>query len=181
MTVDIEAVQGNAKLVVRLDAAACRDLLPHRDVMALIDGVNWYNPMERHLSAFKRIATSEFSVRGYFPGRALFPRSMVIEGLAQACGIMMNMERMRDLNGTDLLRLDDVYYRRELPPIPLSVLADSTIKQYAHAGPGDTLEFEVKVSLQRQEFRYFKVVARVEDSVIADGTILLSYPSYFQD
>ncbi len=163
---------------VSLDARACRALLPHRDVMALLDGVKWYRPLERHLVGFKRIATNEFTVRGYQPRQPMFPPTMIIEVLAQTCGIMMNMERLRDQQGVDLLRLEDPAYVAALPPIPLSVLAESTIKQHHQVFPGDTLELEAKITLQRHEFRYFKCAARVADEVVADGTILLSYPQY---
>lgn len=163
---------------IKLDARACRALLPHRDVMALLDGVHWYRPQSRHLMGFKRVATSEFACRGYFPRQPMFPPTLVIEVLAQTCGIMMNMERLRDQQGIDLLRLEDPAYVAQLPPIPLSVLADSNIKQHAQVFPGDTLQLEAKIAIQRQEFRYFKVAARVDDLLIADGTILLSYPNY---
>ncbi len=166
------------KTSVRLDAAACRKLLPHRDVMALLDGVSWYSPSDRHLLGFKRVATNEFTVRGYCPRQPMFPPTLVIEVLAQASGIMMNMERMRDRQGVDLLRLEEPEYLAQIPPIPLSVLADSTIKQHAQVFPGDTLELETKITLQRQDFRYFKVAARVGDTLVADGSILLSYPNY---
>lgn len=167
-----------SKTSVSLNAAGCRALLPHRDVMALLDGVSWYTPAARHLMGYKRIATNEFAVRGHFPRMPMFPPTLVIEVLAQTCGIMMNMERMRDDHGVDLLRLDEPAYLAQLPPIPLSVLAESTIKQYAQAFPGDTLELEAKIAIQRQEFRYFKVAARVGETLIADGSILLSYPNY---
>jgi 3-hydroxyacyl-[acyl-carrier-protein] dehydratase len=167
------------KRFVRIDSHGCRCLLPHRDVMALIDGVSVYTPEDRSLRAFKRIATNEFVLRGHFPRQPIFPASLVIEALAQACGIMMNMERMRDDHQVDLYRLDDRAYLETLPPIPLSVLADSSIKQYRQAYPGDTLGLEVKIAMQRHDFRYFKVAAKVEDLTIADGSILLSYPQYF--
>ena len=163
---------------VSLDSAACRDLLPHRDVMAMIDGVSWYRPAQRHLKAFKRVATNEFSVRGYCPRQPMFPPTLVIECLAQACGIMMNMERMCEESKVDPIRLDDPGYRLTLPPIPLSVLADSTIKQHARVYPGDTIDLDVRIVMQRHEFRYFKVSASVDDLQVADGTILLSYPTY---
>jgi 3-hydroxyacyl-[acyl-carrier-protein] dehydratase len=163
---------------VKLDARACRALLPHRDVMALLDGVKWYRPQSRHLLGYKRIATSEFACRGYFPRQPMFPPTLVIEVLAQTCGIMMNMERLRDQSGVDLLRLEDPSYITNLPPIPLSVLADSTIKQHTQVFPGDTLELEVKLTIQRQEFRYFNVSARTDGNLVANGSILLSYPNY---
>ena len=167
--------------VVRIDAQGCRCLLPHRDCMALIDGVETYSPAARHLIAFKRIATNEFAVRGHFPRMPMFPPALVIEVLAQACGLMMNVERLVETHSIDPLRLDDPAYLQQLPEIPLSVLAESHIKQYAQALPGDTLIADCKLVLSRQDFRYFKVTARVDDVVIADGNILLSYPNYLEE
>ncbi|HBE69792.1 MAG TPA: hypothetical protein DDW52_16730 [Planctomycetaceae bacterium] len=168
----------NPPPTICLSAAACRKLLPHRDVMAFIDSVPMYCPESRQLTAIKRIATSEFSVRGHFPRKPMFPPTFVIEALAQACGIMMNMERMRDQSQVELLRLEDPEYLSRIPPIPLSVLAESNVKQRSIALPGDTLTLEAEITLQRQEFRYFKVAAMVGARQIADGTILLSYPDY---
>lgn len=170
----------NKKTSVALNAEAIRRLLPHRDVMAMLDGVAQYTPDERHLLGFKRIATNEFTVRGYCPRQPMFPPTLIIETLAQACGIVMNMERLRDLQGVDLLRLEEPEYIEQLPPIPLSVLADSSIKQHAQVFPGDTLQLETKITIQRQDFRYFTAIARVNDTVVADGTILLSYPNYLE-
>ncbi len=163
---------------VRLDSRACRALLPHRDVMALLDGVHWYRPNSRHILGFKRVATNEFTARGYFPQQPMFPPTMVIEVLAQTCGIVMNMERLRDQDGVDLLRLEEPDYISKLPPIPLSVLADSNIKQLTQVFPGDTLDLEAKITIQRHEFRYFQVQASVAGTPVAKGTILLSYPNY---
>lgn len=166
---------------VRMDAHGCRCLLPHRDCMALIDGVDWYSPADRHLIAFKRIATNEFAVRGHFPRMPMFPPALVIEVLAQACGLMMNVERLASTHGIEPLRLDDPVYLQQLPEIPLSVLAESHIKQYSQALPGDTLIADCQLVLSRQDFRYFKVSAWVDDAMVADGNILLSYPSYFDE
>ena len=89
----------------------------------------------------------------------------------------MNMEGLVR-EGADVKRLVDAAYRKTLPAVELSVLAESDVTQHSHAFPGDTLRLNATVSLQRKEFHYFKVSAGVEDREIASGTILLSYPTY---
>ncbi len=162
---------------IKLDSHAVRCLLPHRDVMALIDGVSQYEPTERRIIAFKRVANNEYATQGYFPQQPMFPPTLVVEALAQASGLMMNMERL-EKEGVVLERLEDRSYLATLPEIPLSVLAESHIRQRALVFPGDTIFLEAKVAMQRAEFRYFKVEARTERGVVAAGNILLSYPSY---
>lgn len=165
------------KTAIQLDAHAVRCLLPHRDTMALIDGVKCYEAGKRHIVAFKRVALNEFSVRGFFPDHPMFPPTLVIEALAQACGLMMNMERL-ETEGVVLERLEDRAYLATLPKIPLSVLAESHIRQRSVAQPGDTIDLQATVAMQRAEFRYFKVEARTERATLATGNILLSYPTY---
>ncbi len=165
------------KTGIQLDAFAVRCLLPHRDVMALIDGVKDYQPEARSLLAFKRVPMNEFAMQGYYPNKPMFPPSLVIEALAQASGLMMNVERLAK-EGVEVERLEDRSYLATLPEIPLSVLAESHIRHRTLALPGETIYLEAKVAMQRAEFRFFKVEARTEDRVLSTGTILLSYPTY---
>ena len=167
--------------IISLNSAGCRALLPHRDVMALIDGVTEYEPNERKLRAFKRVPTSEFSTRGYFPRKPMFPPTMIVEALAQASGLMMNIEKLVELHSIDVMRLDQPEYLAQLPEIPLSVLAESDVKQHMQVFPGDTLRLDTKIALQRKEFRYFKISAQVGETVVATGSLLLSYPAYFEE
>lgn len=168
-----------AKRKITLDSRACRALLPHRDVMALIDGVQEFTPENRRLVALKRVPTSEFTIRGYFPRKPMFPPTMIIEALAQASGLMMNVEKLVELNDLDVYRLEEPEYVAQLPEIPLSVLAESAVKQHGPVFPGDTVKLETRIAIQRNEFRYFEVAARVNDFIVADGSLLLSYPNYF--
>ncbi|MCC6509580.1 MAG: hypothetical protein IT423_10760 [Pirellulaceae bacterium] len=165
------------KNYISLNYQAVRCLLPHRDTMALIDGVKEYHPQDRMIMAYKRVPMNEFAMQGYLPIMPMFPGALVIEALAQASGLMMNIERLVK-EGVVAERLEEPHYLTTLPEIPLSVLAESHIRQKSIATPGDTIYLEAKVAMQRAEFRYFKVTARTELTLVADGTILLSYPTY---
>ncbi len=112
----------------------CVCLLPHRDVMALIDGVKEYYPQARKIIAYKRIPMNEFAMQGYFPNFPMFPGALVIEALAQTSGLMMNVERL-EKEGVVVDRLEDREYLASLPEIPLSVLAESHIRQVTVATP----------------------------------------------
>lgn len=165
------------KEFITLDSHAVRCLLPHRDVMALVDGVKEYYPQARKIIAYKRVPMNEFAMQGYFPNFPMFPGALVIEALAQTSGLMMNVERL-EKEGVIVEKLEDRQYLTSLPEIPLSVLAESHIRQHTIATPGETIFLQATVAMQRAEFRYFKVEARTETNVVATGTILLSYPTY---
>lgn len=162
---------------IRLDAVAMRKLLPHRHVMALLDSVEQYQPHVRRIRACKLVSSTEFALQGYLPRLPMFPPTLIVEALAQTCGIMMNMEKMQ-VEGIDLFRLQDRDYLLALPEVPLSVLAESHVRQHSIVEPGQTIRLDAHVALQRGEFRYFKVAASVDSRAIASGTILLSYPTY---
>ena len=162
---------------IQLDSDAIRRLLPHRDVMALLDRIDDYHPESRTIVAVKQVPMNEFSVQGMRPGSLYFPPTLLTECLAQTSGIMMNMEGLQRL-GVELRNLPDRAYRQTIPEVPLSVLAESHIKHEYLAQPGDTIYLHSKVAMQRAEFRYFQVSARTTDRALAKGTILLSYPSY---
>lgn len=162
---------------IQLDGDAIRKLLPHRDVMALLDRIHDYHPESRTIVALKHVPMNEFSIQNFGPDRNYFPPTLLTECLAQTCGIMMNMEGLQKL-GVELRNLPDPSYRQTIPDVPLSVLAESHIKHESFAQPGDSVYLHSKVAMQRAEFRYFHVSARTSERELAKGTILLSYPSY---
>ena len=162
---------------ISLDVSAVARFLPHRDVMALLDGIGEYWPDERKLWAQKHVPQSEYAVQGYLPSAPVFPPTLVVESLAQTCGIMMNMEALVRAGG-DVWQFANPDYRETLPEVELSVLAESDVKHNSYAVAGDTIKLNAKVSMQRKEFHFFKVSAEVRDQEISSGTILLSYPTY---
>ena len=145
--------------------------------MALLDGVDHYWPEQRKLIAKKHVPMNEFSVQANEEGQPHFPPTLVVESLAQTCGIMMNMEALIR-SGGDVWRFSDSEYRISLPEVELSVLAESQIKHHGYARPGDTIKLSAEVSLQRKEMHYFKVSANIADTEISSGSIMLSYPTY---
>lgn len=167
----------NKEKSLSLDVSAITRFLPHRDVMALLDGIGEYWPEQRRLWAQKHVPMNEFTVQGFLPQYPCFPPTLVIEALAQTCGIMMNMEAITR-TGADVFRFSDPEYRSTLPEVELSVLAESNIKHHSYAFPGETIKLNASVSLQRKEFHYFKVSAEVPGREISSGSIMLSYPTY---
>ncbi len=67
-------------------------LLPHRYPFILVDRVIDYKVME-YLIAIKNVTINENFFTGHFPGNPIMPGVLMLEALAQACGILANLSR----------------------------------------------------------------------------------------
>ena len=77
--------QQAAGRVIDLDGIKRR--LPHRYPFLLIDRVLDYTPGES-LRAVKNISANEPWAAGHFPDRAIMPGVLLVEAMAQACGLL---------------------------------------------------------------------------------------------
>ncbi|MDQ6963780.1 MAG: 3-hydroxyacyl-ACP dehydratase FabZ, partial [Mariprofundales bacterium] len=76
--------------VMALDIAAIMDHLPHRYPFLLIDRVLEYQDGES-IRALKNVTVNEPQFTGHFPQSPVMPGVLLIEGMAQAGGILAFM------------------------------------------------------------------------------------------
>jgi 3-hydroxyacyl-[acyl-carrier-protein] dehydratase len=62
-------------------------ILPHRYPFLLLDRVEEIIPKES-IKAYKNITIGEHVFQGHFPGHPIYPGVMIIEGMAQAGGVL---------------------------------------------------------------------------------------------
>ena len=62
-------------------------LLPHRYPFLLVDKVIEYEPFD-YLHAIKNVTINEPFFQGHFPNRPIMPGVLILEALAQACGLL---------------------------------------------------------------------------------------------
>jgi 3-hydroxyacyl-[acyl-carrier-protein] dehydratase len=164
--------------VLTLDGHLVRRLMPHRGHMMLLDRVAAYYPTERLAVGIKNVSQNDPVVQGHFPDHPVFPGSLLIEALAQASGLLMNIEYLRNKAGFDVARL----VAAELPDaplgVPITVLVDSKIQQLATVLPGDQVQLRSQLVLQHGEMGHFQVSGFVEGRAVARGEIMLAYAPY---
>jgi len=119
-------------------------LLPHRDPMLLLDSVTLDDDGVAH--GMLQIRGDEFFLQGHFPGNPLLPGVIQCEILAQTCCALLGQE-VAEANVTPVYTgLTNVKFRRPVRP-------------------GETMETEVSITRQRNQFYWARGIGRVGDEV----------------
>jgi len=95
-------------------------ILPHRYPMLLIDRVVSYTlEPEITLTAIKNVTINEPFFPGHFPGDPVMPGVLIIEAMAQACGILAHvaLATSEDVGGIYyLVKIDKAKFNRRVVP-----------------------------------------------------------------
>lgn len=166
---------------VTLFSLEAKDLLrfmPHRYPMALLDRVEAFWPDDNRVIAIKHVSLGEPLLQDHYRGRPIFPAPLIIEALAQASGLVMNLNHLRRKQGIHLAQLMEPAGQSTRVYVPMSVLAESKVRQRRLVFPGSVLRLESHQVLSREQVCFFKVHASVEGEEVANGELLLAYPPY---
>ncbi|HEY5720414.1 MAG TPA: 3-hydroxyacyl-ACP dehydratase FabZ [Gammaproteobacteria bacterium] len=131
--------------------------LPHRYPFLLIDRVLACTPGESILG-LKNVTINEPFFPGHFPIRPIMPGVLIMEALAQACGLLAYrtdpaLEKPNSLY--IFAGMDNVRFRRSVEP-------------------GDQLLLEMRILKMRREIWKFGGEARVGDQVAASGELMMA-------
>lgn len=127
------------------------EILPHRDPILLVDEVLELG--DDFVVAKKRIKNSEPVLTGHFPDYPIYPGVYIIEGLAQAAGILL----LRNANRRVVplfLGIDEARFKREVRP-------------------ECDLVYEVKLVEERAGIYILDAKARVDGNVVAKAKLMV--------
>lgn len=155
---------------IAIDGRTVRTLLPHGHPFLLLDAVRAYRPRGRSLEAYKLVSQNEPFLTGHFPSYPILPGVLIIETLAQASGMLMNLDQLTE-RGTPPERIVEAF--RSLT-VPESFLAESKVKHMAGVYPGDRLDVETSIALRNADLYVFKVQASVRSAPVARGQLTLA-------
>ena len=142
----------------RIDIHKVMHLLPHRYPFLMIDRVLDFTKGES-LTAIKNVTINEPFFPGHFPHRPVMPGVLVIEAMAQACGILsaMSDEPMANENGMFLfVGIDKARFKRQVEP-------------------GDQLRFEVKIIRKLRGIWMYRGNAFVGDELCCSADLMCAY------
>jgi 3-hydroxyacyl-[acyl-carrier-protein] dehydratase len=138
-----------------IDVNQIFSLLPHRYPFLLVDRVIDYKVLD-YLTAIKNVTINEPFFTGHFPGNPIMPGVLMLEALAQACGILANLSR-KPRDGYEFLH----YF---------AGIDNARFKQVVT--PGDQLRLEVKLIGHKRDFWRMSCEAYVGDKLACSADLL---------
>ena len=131
------------------------EMLPHRYPFLMIDRVTEYEPGKR-LVALKNVTINEPFFQGHFPGEPVMPGVLILEALAQASGVLVQLSAPHDPNANPL------YYLVKIDKARFSQVVK----------PGDQLVLEVVQKRMMLRMGQFVCQAKVDGEVVASAEVL---------
>ena len=144
-----------------LDIHKVMQMLPHRYPFLLIDRVLDYTKGET-LTAIKNVTINEPFFPGHFPTRPVMPGVLVVEAMAQACGILTNLtdETQASDKGVFLfVGIDKARFKRQVEP-------------------GDQLRFEVRITRKMRGIWMYQGSAYVGEELACTADLMCTYKEF---
>jgi 3-hydroxyacyl-[acyl-carrier-protein] dehydratase len=138
-----------------VDIHGIMDALPHRYPFLMVDRVLSCTAGDS-LSAIKNVSINEPFFQGHFPQRPVMPGVLLIEALAQACGLLAFETEGEWPEGNKIFYLvgaDKVRFKRPVEP-------------------GDQLRMDVSILRRKRGIWVFQARASVDEFVVAEGEVL---------
>lgn len=138
-----------------MDILEIKKYLPHRYPFLLLDRVVELEEGERIL-AYKNITCNEEVFEGHFPHFPVFPGVMIVEAMAQACGVLgfKTMDKTPDDGSVYLFAgIDNVRFKRQVIP-------------------GDRMFIEARIVSEKRGIWKFECSAKVDDQLVTSASIM---------
>jgi len=140
-----------------MDVMDIQKILPHRYPFLLVDRVVALSPGES-ITAYKNVSISEPVFQGHFPGHPIYPGVMILEGMAQAGGILA-FKSMTDVSDEEIAN-KVVYF-----------MSIDKAKFRNPVRPGDKLEYKISVIRNKGAIWLLKGEAYVDGKLSSEAEL----------
>jgi UDP-3-O-[3-hydroxymyristoyl] N-acetylglucosamine deacetylase/3-hydroxyacyl-[acyl-carrier-protein] dehydratase len=110
-----------------LDIRRIQKILPHRYPFLLVDKVIEIDG-DRFIRGVKNVTFNEIFFQGHFPGTPIMPGVLVLEAMAQVCGLLFAQKLEHTGKLALLLGMDDVKLRKSVVPGDQLILTAESVK-----------------------------------------------------
>ncbi len=140
-----------------LNVVEIQKILPHRFPFLLIDRVEKLE-CEKSIMGYKNVSISEPVFQGHFPDHPIYPGVMIVEGMAQAGGVLA----FKSMSADDQEGAKDkvVYF-----------MSIDKCKFRSPVTPGDRLEYHIDVIKHRGNIWVLDGKAKVDGNVVAEAEL----------
>jgi len=142
---------------VLYDVVEIQKILPHRYPFLLVDRITELTPKES-IVGYKNVSISEPVFQGHFPGHPIYPGVMIIEGMAQAGGVLAF--KSMDNASQEEIENKVVYF-----------MSIDKAKFRTPVKPGDKLEYRLNVIKNKGAIWMLDAKAYVDDKLVAQAEL----------
>ena len=132
-------------------------ILPHRYPFLLVDRVTELRASE-YIEAYKNVSISEPVFQGHFPDHPIYPGVMIIEGMAQAGGVLA-------------FKSMDNASQEEIANKVVYFMSIDKAKFRSPVTPGDQLVYKINVIKNKGAVWQLDAKAYVDDKVVAQAEL----------
>ena len=132
-------------------------ILPHRYPFLLVDRITELNEGE-YIEGYKNVSISEPVFQGHFPGHPIYPGVMIIEGMAQAGGVLA-FKSMDDAS-QEAIENKVVYF-----------MSIDKAKFRSPVTPGDQLVYKINVIKNKGAVWHLDAKAYVDEKLVAQAEL----------
>ena len=137
-----------------LDIMQIQEILPHRYPLLLVDRITEME-LKQSIKGFKNVSISEPAFQGHFPGHPIYPGVLILEGMAQAGGVLA----LKSSDLTDEEMKNKVIY----------FMSIDNAKFRTPVRPGDKLDYILEVIKMKSSLMVLKGQAFVDGKICAEA------------
>jgi 3-hydroxyacyl-[acyl-carrier-protein] dehydratase len=152
--------RGEAVITYAFTLEEILEILPHRPPFLFVDKVTKLVPDKLIVTEWF-IRPDEPFFAGHFPGKAIMPGVLVLDGLAQSCGLLWGFTKQ--VKGGAVSDTPEIFF-----------LAASNMKFVNPAYPGETLEMTARADRNFGTLYTYEVEAMSKRKVVAKGSLTLA-------